>query len=390
MLNKIVVDIAYYTQGVDPFRLHDASVQLVILKVDNWFVPNGRLLANSGMPIAAYHWIDPTKDVDRQVADTLNAIRTSGLPVLAIFADFEQWWSKWDEWYRAIRNELAWSLVSRFSSNRLSSHARQVLKKFSESEFKTFGYTRASFVHEFAPQAANWIATYRWWLAHYINVAPQTLTWSELKTSILPMVDFLPTRPPGLPSEGVIGHQFTGDKLSLPGLYADEHRTRYAAADVNLFDDGFLTEIGAVPHLQPLPEVLHKAIVTASPRLNVRSGPSTSFPVLYKLAEGTPVEIVELRDGWARLRSFGQEWCSADFLQIEEGETPEPVGPVVGPVTPDPFDPVEGPAPAQPVRDTCGQASAPQHRHARRLDAHQSWRFTTNTISKGGSLLSSS
>jgi SH3-like domain-containing protein len=340
MLNKLVVDIAYYNKGVDPSPLHDASVQLVILKVDNWFERNGKILADSGMPIAAYHWIDPTKDAERQVSDTLRDIRESGLPVLAVFADFEQWWSRWDEWYRAIRREIAWELVSRFRGNRLSRHARDVFKAFEDAGVKTFGYTRASFVNEFAPQATNWIANYRWWLAHYITVEPQVLTWADLKTRILPRVDFLPARPPGLSQDKVIGHQFTGDKLSLPGLYGDTQRTRYAAADVNLFDDGFLQEIGAVPSPQSLPDLLHEAIVTASPRLNVRSGPSTSFPILYKLMYGTPVEITELRDGWARLRTIQEAWCSATYLEIESEPTPVPPPPVdVEPVTPVPIEP---------------------------------------------------
>ena len=93
------------------------------------------------MPIAAYHWIDPTKDAERQVSDTLRDIRESGLPVLAVFADFEQWWSRWDEWYRAIRREIAWELVSRFRGNRLSRHAKDVFKAFEDGGVKTFGYT---------------------------------------------------------------------------------------------------------------------------------------------------------------------------------------------------------------------------------------------------------
>ena len=115
MLNKLVVDIARYTEGVDPLPLHDAGVKMVILKADQLFARNAKVLSNSGMPIAAYHWVDPTRDADQQVAETLNLIRASDLPVLAIFSDFEQYWSKWDEWYLAIKGQLEWSLVSRIS-----------------------------------------------------------------------------------------------------------------------------------------------------------------------------------------------------------------------------------------------------------------------------------
>jgi hypothetical protein len=340
MFNKLAVDVANYTKGIDPLPLHDASIQLMILKADDYFLRNARLLVNSGMPIAAYHWIDPTRPAGRQVADTLNILRTSDLPVLAIFADFEQWWSRWDQWYKAIRKKLAWGRVKRFSGKSLSTHAKQVFDGFAASEWKTFGYTRASFITEYAPQASSWMPQYRWWLAHYIACGEQTLTWADLKANILPVVDFFPARPSGITRERVIGHQFTGDKLSLPGLYEDSLRTKYAAADLNLFDEQFLSEIGAVPDPKPLPDVLHEAMVTAYPTLNIRSGPSTSYPSLYKLAKGTPVKITELKEGWAKLRSFEEEWCSAQYLQIVDAEIPEPEPPEPGeePEIPEPIE----------------------------------------------------
>ncbi len=80
MLNKLVVDIARYTLSVDPAPLHDAGVQMVILKVDGQFLKNGKAFADSGMPIAVYHWIDPTKKAEKQVEQTLRTIKNSGLP----------------------------------------------------------------------------------------------------------------------------------------------------------------------------------------------------------------------------------------------------------------------------------------------------------------------
>jgi len=324
MLNKLVVDIAHYTEGVDPLPLHEASIQMMILKVDDRFVKNGKIFSNAGMPVAAYHWIDPTRDAAQQVDRTLEIVRTSAFQVLAVFADFEQWWSKWNQWNRAIRGLLGWHLVGRFMGSRLSDHAKGVFERFQASEFPTFGYTSASFVNEFALQATGWMSQYQWWLAHYITCDKQTLTWADLKAQILPMVDFLPAMPPGLNREQVIGHQFTGDKLSLPGLHGDKYRTKYSAADVNLFDEQFLEDIGAVPDPKPLPDALHEAIVTASPTLHVRSGPGLSHPILYKLMKGAPVKITKIEGGWARLRSYEEEWVSEDYLRLD-AEVTEPV-----------------------------------------------------------------
>ena len=317
MLNKLVVDIARYTLSVDPAPLHDAGVQMVILKVDKQFPKNGKAFADSGMPIAVYHWIDPTKKAEKQVEQTLRTIKNSGLPVLAIFADFEQWWADWGEWYDAIWKRISWNAVRRVNPGKLSSHAKDVFKGFEESEWGVLGYSRASFVHEYAPSATNWTHGYRWWLAHYISVQAQTLSWEAMKANILPCVGFSPARPLGVSKDQVVGHQFTGDKLALPGLYGDTTRTKYARADVNLFDEEFLKEIKAISAPKALPKTINKAIVTASPRLNVRSGPGISYPIVDKLLKGAPIEIVEIKDGWAKLRSYADEWCSAEYLKFE-------------------------------------------------------------------------
>jgi hypothetical protein len=154
------------------------------------------------------------------------------------------------------------------------------------------------------------------------------LTWDDLQTRILPTVNFSPSLPPGIIKERVIGHQFTGDELLLPGLYDDINRTTNSAVDVSLFDDKFLEEIGAIPNPKPLPEMQYEAVVTAYPTLNVRSGPGMSYPKLYSLKKDTAVQLIEINDGWAKLRSFGAEWCSESYLKIvtatPNGHEPEP------------------------------------------------------------------
>ncbi len=331
MRNKLVVDIARYTASVDPLPLLEGGTQLVILKADTMFVSNGRTLVNAGMPIAAYHWIDPTRDAAKQVQETLSLIQSSGLPVLAVFPDFEQYWAKWDEWYKAIAGVISWSAVTRLGGQKLSDHARQVFEAFQASGMKTVGYTRASFVKEYAPQASQWIAKYPWWLAHYVSVGAQTLSWDEMKANVLPKVNFEPALPPSLTAAHVVGRQFTGDKLSLPGLYADVERTQFSAADLSLFDDQFLQSIGALPNPKPLPPAKYEAAVTAS-ALNVRSGPGVNYPRLYTLKNGDKVEITDINKGWAKLRAYRDEWCSEEYLKMvfigqgeEEHEEEQPI-----------------------------------------------------------------
>lgn len=339
MLNKLVVDIARYTAGVDPQALLDGSVQMVILKADDMFAVNGKALKNAGVPIAVYHWVDPTRDANQQATQTLELIKNSGLPVLAIFADFEQYWARWDEWYQAIAGTISWSRVSRMGGDKLSSHAKLVFDAFKASGKKTVGYTRASFVKEYAPQAATWMPEYKWWMAHYVTVGAQTLTWAELKTNILPKVTFAPAIPSTLTAAHVVGHQFTGDKLSLPGLYGNVERTKFSAADVSLFDDQFMQEIGAAPIPKPLPAAQYEAVVTAN-ALNVRSGPGVAYAKLYTLAGGTKIEVEAINKGWAKIRAYRDEWCSEEYLKVITATPidPDPIDPI-DPIDPDPIDP---------------------------------------------------
>ncbi len=316
MLNKLVVDISHHQKSVDPLPLLEAEVQLVIIKADDLFTRHGKIFANAGMPIAAYHWIDPIKDPLQQANATLDLIRNSNLPVVSLFVDFEQWWSDWDKWLLFINEKLLEQKVPRFNGDHLSSHAKQVFETFQASNGKPIGYTSASFVREHSPQAAEWMGDFQWWLAHYGTYNIQSLTWQEFKSKVLPTVNFSPNLPDSVTTQLVVGHQFTGDKFKLPGAYSDDRRTKPSPADVSLFDGEFLTGIGAVPNPKPLSEAHYEAVVTST-TLNVRSGPGTSFEVLYTLKKGEGIELTSINDErWAKLRSFGEEWCSEQNLQI--------------------------------------------------------------------------
>lgn len=50
-------------------------------------------------------------------------------------------------------------------------------------------------------------------------------------------------------------------------------------------------------------------------RVNLREGPGTTFDVVGRLARGEAAEVIELRDGWARVRVGANEgWMSERFL----------------------------------------------------------------------------
>lgn len=324
MLNKLVLDIAAYTASLDPIPLHDAGVKLVILKADPLFSHNGNILRNSGMPLAAYHWIDPTVDATTQVNATLKILRDSELPILAIFADFEQYWLKWNEWKLALGGQLAWNLVSRFKGNQLSEHARQVFAELGQSEWRVFGYTSSSFIRDYAPEAADWISTYRWWISDTLDFGSRSLSWEALHASVLPALNSTLSLPLGINQAQCIGRQFSADELHLPGLFADAARSQPVATNLSVFDEKFLEEIQAVPKLIPLPALQSEAVVTAYPSLNIRTGPGLRFPKIYTIKQGTNVQLSQVSKGWAKLQSYGEEWCSSDYLLMQSPVVPDP------------------------------------------------------------------
>ncbi|MDK1119545.1 MAG: phosphodiester glycosidase family protein [Anaerolineae bacterium] len=322
MLKKLVINIDKYTKGIDPISLHAAEVSLVITGVDNLFVQNARILANSGMPVAAYHWIDPTKDADKQVARTLEIINSSGLPIRAIFLGFEVQSISWDDWVGRIRALVVSQIVRLFSGKRLSSHAKDVFEDFRDSGYQIIGYTSASFMKKFAPQAQGWMLEYRWWLADKIDYGVHSLGWNELRWRILSSVNFFPALPAGINKNQVVGHQFSSNELSLTGLYGNIQRTKHSPVDLNLFNAQFLRDISAVPRQKPLPEVQYEAVVTAFPIMRVRSGPGAAYKTIYRLKNGAALEITDIRDGWAKIRSYAEAWCNLGHLEFVTAGTP--------------------------------------------------------------------
>lgn len=70
-----------------------------------------------------------------------------------------------------------------------------------------------------------------------------------------------------------------------------------------------------------------KAIVKASNGLRIRNAP-VNGAVIGMLKDNEEIEILELFEGWARIRSLRDEWCHADYIQITE-EVPGSKEPVI-------------------------------------------------------------
>jgi hypothetical protein len=304
-LNQLVIDIERFKVWINPTPLLDAGVRMVIVKADEMFNTNSKILASAGMPIAAYHYIRPSEDAMEQANSVINEIEKSQLPLLpVVFLDFE-------EPFGAKKEDFSAAFWQKYSNT-----AKEVFNNLRslKKDWRVVGYTRASFVNEFVPQAGDWMGEYDWWLAQYNRFGNQFTTWKLLLEKFLPGA-FELKLPAGVQLSQVVGHQFTGDELSLPGLYSDNG---FSAVDVCLFDAKFLDEIGATPSPLPLAAATLVGEVTAVPGVRARRGPGLTFDRTYLLKTGHPVEVLEVKGNWARLRSHQELWVSAKWLRLSQ------------------------------------------------------------------------
>ncbi|PJH74919.1 MAG: hypothetical protein CO064_09420, partial [Anaerolineae bacterium CG_4_9_14_0_8_um_filter_58_9] len=73
------------------------------------------------------------------------------------------------------------------------------------------------------------------------------------------------------------------------------------------------------PYEPPVGGLIGKARVIATGGLRVRAAPSLDAPILRGLQYGTIVDVVEIRDGWARLSdgvTTNGGWCAVQWLQL--------------------------------------------------------------------------
>ena len=329
---RIVIDISKWQDHVRPDELD--GVEAVILKSgsgmsrDPKFEKHGTTLADAGIALMAYHWDDITIDPSEQAEWALEDIAKTGLPIKFLWADQEQSWIDWDEFHDAALNRIAWSEVRRASSKNISAHNSAFMKTLASRASKgLFGvYTNRGFTSSWAKETKSWIGEYHLWVAHY-GVQPKKrteMTWAELREKWLP--DYTPALPEGADAQKLLGHQFTGDRCVLPGVY--RNATDLSSLDVNVFEGTFIDQIKTNKDLVKAkkaeanqPPAWSSSILKTSvgtkflvnvDALNIRKGSGTNFPVLGLLTKNQQVTVTERQGKWAKLESGG--WVYAAYL----------------------------------------------------------------------------
>jgi hypothetical protein len=329
---RIVIDISKWQDHIKPDELE--GVEAVILKSgsgmnrDPKFEKHGTVLANAGIPLMAYHWDDIIVDPAGQAEWALEDIVNVGLPIKFLWADQEQSWTDWDEFHDAALSRIPWSSVKRASSKNISLHNSIFMKTLSAKAPKGLCgvYTNRGFTSSWANETKSWIGDYQLWVAHYGNHPKKRteMTWTELKQKWLP--DYKPALPEGADAQKLLGHQFTGDRCMLPGVY--RNASEHSPLDVNVFDGAFIDQIKTSNVLvkakkteenQPpaWPDSLLNTdkgsiFIVNVDVLNIRKGPGTNFSVQGFLTKNQQVTVTERQGKWAKLESGG--WVYASYL----------------------------------------------------------------------------
>ncbi|MBI4731132.1 MAG: hypothetical protein HY781_03200 [Chloroflexi bacterium] len=314
----LVTDHSHWDYYIKPQELIDGGVTDVILKagsglgVDPRFQKNGEEVAKHSqyLRLHAYWWDDPLVSANAQADFAGRTLTSSGLPVLSLWGDQEQWWSDWNKWLAARAGKLAWKDVPVFKPLPLDSHC----KAFAEALVKVWPvtglYTGRGFITSYAPTMKNWLGNYKIWFAAWGRQPPiaTKMTWQELRTKWLPDYDPI-FRDTGIVKENIVGHQFTGDKCILPGSYQDILGLKRKPLDVSVFQRSFMESLGEVSPGEPIeqPEGLNPnpagtPYIFLGAHLWVRNLPNEATARLIdSLTKDQRVVVLEIQGEWARL-----------------------------------------------------------------------------------------
>jgi uncharacterized protein YgiM (DUF1202 family) len=338
---RLVIDISLYDERLDVPLLKEAGVAAVIVKCgqsmhrDPKFVSHGQAVVNGGLLLMAYYWDDLSNDPATQARWVVEDIHATGLPVKFIWADQEQWWTNWDAWRAARRNEIPYSAVPRESPDYISHHNRIFAEALNALYPQSGVYSNYGFVTTWAEPIKEWLGLFPIWAAHYGRQSrtPIDITWEQLQKEWIP--DYKLLTPPGAKDERIVGHQFTGDTFRLPGVY--DSLGHNVLLDVSIFSEKFLNAVsdGQVPPKPPVdpdppvPPAGARLYYFNVDGLYVRKGPGTQFDIAGLLNINTTVQVIEIQGNWAHLDN--DTWVYAPYLSAVE---PIPSTPPVPPVPP--------------------------------------------------------
>jgi hypothetical protein len=314
----LVTDHSYWEVMIRPQELIDGGVTDVILRagsglgIDTRFQKNGEVVAKYSkyLRLHAYWWDDPIVSGNAQAEFAGEKLKASGLPVLSLWGDMEQWWSNWAKWTAARAGKLPWKDVPVFKPWALDSHSRAFAEALVKVWPVTGLYTGRGFITTYAPTMKYWLGKYKIWFAAWGKqpAVATKMTWKELREKWLPNYDPI-YKDTGILKENIVGHQFTGDRCILPGGYQDVLGWRGKVMDVSVFQRSFMEHMGEVTG--PVPEPVDpnpvpggKPYIFLGSHLWVRNLPNeTTARLIDSLSKDQRVLVLETQGDWALLEN---------------------------------------------------------------------------------------
>ena len=303
IIGPLVIDLSLWNDHIIVDELVVGGVKSVILGLyKHWdgskFVLNTNCqrilnqLKNSSFLIQSYYYYYPENDPVADADWYTNIILTSGVNIRFSWSDCEN--------AQAVMGADVRSEKYRIFTDRCAT-------KFQ----KTGVYTNKDFIVEHAPDMDKWINKYPAWPAQYgrqPSVATK-MTWEQLKANWLPNYDIILSSGQTNP----VGHQFTGDKCILPGVY--DYANQEQPLDVSLFTQSFLDSIfGSTPIVPiPVPVSSSNLYYVNIGLVNIRSGPSTAYPIVGTIALNTEVTVTGLpNNGYSMIGNA--RWVFGQYL----------------------------------------------------------------------------
>lgn len=293
----LVIDISKYDHHINTQELIDGGVKSVIVGLySQWdgikygLNSNSQRLceqvAASTLVLQTYYYYYPQFDPIKEANWFVDIMLSSGFPIKFAWADCE------DHRYPMEKNVRSEN-YRRFTA--------QVASRFGNG--KVGVYSSMYFMLDDAPEMNLWVGKYPSWVPHWGRQPSEKImsTWEELNTKWLPNYNILI----GTGQTNVVGHQFTGDRFMLPGVYNEYASIPWwpnqgrMPLDVSVFTPAFIESLGVyippnpipIP-VPPPPTVGERYEFGINPINNVpviavylRKGPGTSYAIaatIYK------------------------------------------------------------------------------------------------------------
>jgi hypothetical protein len=245
-------------------------------------------------PASSYWWVDPTKDKTKQINLIIATTKKYMLP--SVFLDAEQYWTDWAAY---MRGDYATAYATRYAPDYLNSYYKDVYVSVKQGlpGVEVGNYSGDWFIDKYAPGLRKWIFASNYWEARYLRWYDKK-AYDELNKSL------------GIPFDINHVEDFKFISPIIRGVARQFESLMYVRGMNYNQDWNFITDeaysrifdMDIIPGEDPEvpPPVVSKAYVVTALALNIRMGPSTTYPKVGYYYKGNQVSIYEVYGDWGK------------------------------------------------------------------------------------------